>query len=282
MGLRRRGREVALHPHNATMNRGPRLSSITHVFGDAHLQRWRGAFEDARVNPFQARALGGFFGEVGFLIEARDALDEFRDTMPRSQIGRDAPNERQRERLYFLTKSFFDTYYSALSHLSSVLVRFSSIFGELRLTENRRLVLWLGGNLELVHHDVLVDVERSRLFRAVVNHPQQFPVVDWHTATDNENTNAHVVLHGPASRSGKIPPGATRHHPYVGEMYDWTMRAPDEVSATNSFAIAASECLFKILDSVLPGQSFRGAGASRAAAWIALEGFLPSALNKSG
>ncbi len=250
---------------------------ITSVFDLEDVDRWREAVSTFRSNRYQARALQGFLEEAEYLVETCEALDKFRETLPTSETGQQLPSESQRLALYKLTKSYFDKFYGCLSHLASVIVRHADVFGQVSLSENRAVVRWLGANCPSCGHNGQAELERARLFRAIVNHPQQFPTFDWITATAPDHGPAHVVLHGPASRSGKIPPGSTRGSPIVGGPVDWAMEAPDEVSVTNSLFSAAGDCLRKVAEAHMAGTAFRSKESREAAAISALFPEVPAA-----
>lgn len=131
--------------------------------------------------------------------------------------------------------------------------RFSKVFGGVAINENKPFLDWLKRLSEGMsprhgaHVRAFAQLEDARLFRSVLNHPQQFPVSDWMTETRNDYPLAHVVLFGPQSRSGKIPEGSWRG-PLPEELEcDWRMDAPDEVSVTNCLANVSGVVLAAIL-----------------------------------
>lgn len=245
---------------------------IEHVVDHSTVDAWSDAFALLEFNRYEGQAVRGFLEEMEHLIEHRDDVDLLRSGFavdPRT--GRQWPDDRQKRRLYSSTKIYFDTYYSALSHLSSVVARFSKIFGGVAYTENKPFLTWL----EKYHADlpahfnvgslVFHELESARRFRALLNHPQQFSPPDWSTETRPFYDVVHIVMHGAQSRTGKIPPGS-RHDmipPFVEA--DWRMDAPDEVSVTNCLTNVAAPILSAVLAQRRPDAAFVNADSRKAA-----------------
>jgi hypothetical protein len=225
------------------------------------VEGWQKAFEGLSFNQFEAQALRGFFEEMENLLDALDGLQSVRSQCDKSPItGWPAPTEKQRRLIYNRTKNYFDTYYGALSHLSSVVSRFSKVFGGKAFSDNAKFVRWMKDFVGLPYEESGRDntfffLENARLFRALLNHPQQFPVLDWSTETSYNYRVPRLVLHGPESRSGVIPNGSSRANlPWVNAA--WRFDAPPEVSVTNSLANAAVSVLAAVLADRLPGSTF--------------------------
>jgi hypothetical protein len=239
---------------------------IQFVFSTDAISHWETAFAAMEFNRYEAQTLRGFFEEMHHLTERRDDIDELRfscDVGPES--GMRIPDNNQKRMLYSRTKVYFDTYYGALSHLSSVVARFSRVFGGIAISDNGPFLNWLRdfcesfGPYDQLGHLSAAELEKGRLFRALLNHPQQFPVLDWSTETRPGYEVLHLVLHGPESRNGKIPRGSTRDWLHGQVDADWRMEAPDEVSLTNCLANGAMMCLAAIYAARAPGSTFRPA-----------------------
>ncbi|MFK0007017.1 hypothetical protein ACIQTZ_08185 [Paenarthrobacter sp. NPDC090520] len=240
-----------------------RKKAIEHILDHATIEAWTSTLEKLSFNRYEGQALRGFLEEMEHLIDRRDDIDRLRAEFSTSPVtGRLQPDLKQRRRLYSLTKVYFDTYYGALSHLSSVVGRFSKVFGGVAHTDNKSFLVWLrkyhaGLSPELNAGGVAFnELEAARLFRALLNHPQQFSPPDWSTETRPTYDVVHIVMHGAQSRSGKIPPGSTRKNIPAIMNADWRMDAPDEVSVTNCLANASIPIISQVLAQRGPGAAF--------------------------
>ncbi|MFD1715216.1 hypothetical protein ACFSBZ_12110 [Amnibacterium flavum] len=223
------------------------------------MDAWDEAFSGLTLNAFERLAVTAGIEEYRRLLRRRDELDALRDPMTRSvgtSFGWQIPTTGQQHDLYDSTKSYFDTFYSSLSHLSSVVARFSSIF-QRNFSDNASLIKWIPKRWPSFSHGAIQDLERARLFRALLNHPQQFPVHNWNTACFPGNEHVHVVLFGPKGRGkNPIPRGAETDHPLADVMPDWQFDAPDEVSVTNSVGNLAIQILTDVIEGLTQRSSF--------------------------
>ncbi|NWL26702.1 hypothetical protein DM794_06445 [Paenarthrobacter ureafaciens] len=240
-----------------------RKKAIEQILDHAAIEAWSNAFGKLSFNRYEGQALRGFLEEMDHLIDRRDDIDRLRSEFQASPAtGNLQPDSAQQRRLYSLTKIYFDTYYGALSHLSSVVGRFSKVFGGVAHTDNKSFLVWL----EKYHANlsrelnagkiVFRELESARQFRALLNHPQQFSPPDWATEVRPTYNIVHIVMHGAQSRSGKIPPGSTRSKIPSVLNADWRMDAPDEVSVTNCLANASMPILSEILAQRGPAAAF--------------------------
>jgi hypothetical protein len=225
------------------------------------------------INRYEGQALRGFLEELDHLIDRRDDVDQLRSDFDTDLVTRlQRPSDVQRRRLYSLTKVYFDTYYGSLSHLSSVVGRFAKIFGGVAHTDNKSFLEWLKKYHAALPSErnagalVFHELESARLFRALLNHPQQFSPPDWSTETRPGYDVVHLVMHGAQSRSGKIPPGSSRDNMWPHLNADWRMDAPDEVSVTNCLANASMPILSAILTHRTPDAAFVRSDTRQAAA----------------
>lgn len=221
------------------------------------LDVWVRELRPLKMNRYERLAVQAFLEESRRLLRARDAIDKIRDTLPSSpgtHSGWQYPNSQEQRDLYDATKQYFDAYYSALSALSGVVARFNRVF-HVNYSDNGPFVNWLGTRFEGLRHNALADLERARLFRALLIHPQQFPVFNWATACYLTYAQTHIVLYGPKGRGkNPTPLGATRQHEYLEGLDDWQFDAPDEISITNSFFGAGIQIYSDII-SVLSHES---------------------------
>jgi len=235
----------------------PMLKNIEVTFETDDLNVWRKTFDRVNLNVYEGTALRRLFDELENLVDVRDRVQDLRDTFAISrQSGNEIPNEQQRRELYLRTKTYFDTYYGTLSHLSSVVARFSKVFERRAFSDNRPFVRWLVDRYPDLGPAHGAGLESARLFRTILNHPQQFPVSFWRTETEPMRLNTYLVIYGPESRAGRIPPGSTREGRLRLEMGDWEMAAPSEFSVTNNIASMSLLVLVDILSQRKRGASF--------------------------
>lgn len=149
------------------------IKRIEQIIDQSAIEAWIAAFANCEFNRYGRQALRGFLEEMEHHRDRRDDVDQLRSGFeidPESR--RQRPNEIQRRRLYSTTKIYFDTYYGALSHLSSVVGRFSKIFGGVAYADNKPFLAWL----RKYHAGLPVNInagniafhqlEAARLFRA--------------------------------------------------------------------------------------------------------------------
>lgn len=240
---------------------------ITRVFDEEALGRLKQGFAGLRLNKYEAGAARNLVESLDDLILHQRAMDDLRGTFRRHGHYRNpAPTDAQRRQLYNLTKTYFDHVYSCLGQVLSLVARFSKVFGQVNYSDIAPFIRWLERN-EWLRHDAIEELERARLYRAVLNHPQQFPVVNWHTRIEvGYRELAFVVLYGAESRSGKIPPGATRDDPILASGVvegDWTLDPPDDLSVLNIVANVAGTALAHIVIARGSGSAFQSAESRR-------------------
>ena len=214
----------------------------------ALLDQWAKAFSQFKLNTFEQRAIELMLDELDRLLRTRDVLDRLREAMPQGEgpftLQQD-PSPVERLGLFDSTKHFFDTFYSALSAVSGVVARYASVF-HVNFGDNAKFVKWAAQHLEEFGDLSRGEIERARLFRALLNHPQQHPTFNWHTFGRPGYLAAHVVLAGINGRGvNPVPPGASRGSILRDE--DWFFEAPDEVSVTNSLFQLAAAVLARVM-----------------------------------
>ncbi|GHF04700.1 hypothetical protein GCM10011600_01450 [Pseudolysinimonas yzui] len=181
------------------------------------------------------------------LLTMRDRVDEVRDRIPRpieEVYAWHWPTSRQQRELFNVTRDFFEAYYSALSSVSGVIARFVPAFG-VNFSDNGPLLKWARAEISELTHDRSTELERARVFRALLAHPQQFPAYDWLTATRDGYEYIHVVLIGPKGRGKNPYPPGTSSEPFAGHG-DWHFEAPDEVSVSNCLMSLALSVLARV------------------------------------
>ncbi|MGV8851474.1 MAG: hypothetical protein ACOH1M_02760 [Rhodoglobus sp.] len=260
----------------------PMRRKVTHAFDHKDLERLRSASQQLDLNMYESAALRGAIEALEDLANCRDEVESHRDQF---SVNRDSkllhPTQPQGRKLYSLTRVYFDTYYSTVSNILSVIARFSSVFGGRTFNELAPFIKWLDKSWGETPsgHDAVAELEQARLFRALVNHPQQFPVTNWHTfAAAGYRERPYITVFGPESRTQKIPPGATRTSVLIqsGALdADWSFDAPDEVRITNCVANLLADCLRDILSTRLPASAFRSYDRQREAADILIFGERP-------
>ena len=165
--------------------------------------------------------------------------------MARQEVpwGGEQPTEREQEWLFDATYRYFDRAYVALLHMHSVVSRFYSVFGVHPSAENRTLIGWMETASPTLTHDEIADLERARLFRAMLVHQDQFPPYSWVALSNSTFELIHIALYGRSIKSGR-PRGSTRMPPAYRTRGDWMIEAPDEVAATNSLFSGAVDIFF--------------------------------------
>lgn len=160
-------------------------NKINRVVSLADLQIIQREMGRLALKQDEAGALRGAFEAFENLISCRDELGAFRQDIPINiPSSMPHPTADQRRRLYNFTKAFFDSCYTTILHLLSVTARFSGVFGQVSLAEIAPFIKTLEeATWGLIHHLGIAELEQARLFRAILNHPQQFPVIDWSTQT---------------------------------------------------------------------------------------------------
>jgi hypothetical protein len=251
---------------------------IEYILDYSTIEAWREAVGRLTFNRYEAQALRGFLEEMENLIDRRDDVDRLRSDFDIDVVTRrQRPNQVQSRRFYSVTKVYFDTYYGALSHLSSVVGRFSKVFGGVAHTDNKSFLVWLKKFHAALSSELdagpqtFNELESGRLFRALLNHPQQFSPPDWSTETRPGYDVVHLVMHGSQSRSGKIPPGSSRENLWPHWNADWRIDAPDEVSLANCLANASMPILSAILTNREPTAAFVRIETRQAAALKAVK-----------
>lgn len=224
------------------------------------IQHWGSLVDECALNHWEGKALRSLLGDLRRLVEVRDSLDELRATFKPSKAGRSHPNGRQREELHDRTRTFMGAYYGAMSHLNAVVARHSAIFGRVKFTDVGPFIRWIPSNLAAIEHELVAELESARLFRALIEHPAQFPANDWGTFTTEERQIVTVMFWGTNSPAGKAPAGsAQRPAPIDHEPSDWHFAAPDELSLTNCVAHVAASLLARIVAARWPGAALRSA-----------------------
>jgi len=221
---------------------------ISRIVNERTVDIWQLEMARLKFNRFEEIAIQNTLEACRHLFARRDALDALRSEIapspnPEWSTG---PTDHQQTELHRLTVSYFDTYYSTLSQFSSLVARFSGVFDR-NFADNGPFLKWAVARFE-IQRPLQDELEKSRLFRAILAHPQQFPPYDWATTAFDSYPGIHIVLWGPLGRGAKpIPEGARTDHPLAVQFPEWQFDAPDEVSATNSLLSLGTYILSDIL-----------------------------------
>lgn len=242
-------------------------------FANAHLiDAWVRAFEKTRANPFEQASLVAFLEGSRTLLDRRNVIDDVRRRYgwEGAKNGQAPVTHGQQIDLYRATRAFYDDLYTNLSLINGVISRHMTVFGR-NFLENAPMLAWLARRYPDLAHEYFAELERARLFRAILAHPQQFPPYTWSTVT-NPSHLSFIVLWGPLGRGkNPIPRGATTRHPGSELMPGWQFEAPDEVSVSNS----ALQVGVHVLSDVLAHLSARSAFIPSLTAAQALERLMP-------
>ncbi len=243
--------------------RGEFRQRITNSFTLVNVQQIDDAFRTLTLNRYEGLAVQGLIEALRHLIARQQAMDECRRKFGVSKTGHEQPTPSQQQELFDLTKMYFESYYSAMGHVLSVVARFSGVFGQVTYTEITPFLKWLSKRSPYMSHGEFEELERARLFRAIIGHPQQFPAVDWATSVDvGTREHTYITLFGPESRKGVIPPGSTRSDP-LAAAGDWVMNPPDELSVLNCVGSAVMFVAIEVLIARTVGSSFKPAESRR-------------------
>lgn len=181
---------------------------------------------------------------LGQLMKRRNEVEDARRKFtPASSLYKPSLAERTEHQrgLFDATSGFFLMYYSALSALVGVAVRFRPELregmGEVPHRSNSKFLAWLKPHAMLPSYfDVLTD---ARQFRTVLDHKASTQPYERGTMVRESEGLVRAVLHGPASQEGNIPDGALPlldDHPFP-EDHDWAFYAPDEDLVLTSLAV---------------------------------------------
>lgn len=221
------------------------------------LDNWEEALGRLDLNPYESAALRTALEAMESLIHARDEVDRIRGHVNRADGSTQwyKPTTYQQKQLFRAVSSFFDAYYTAVSTWSGVVARFSSVFGR-NFSDNKPFLDWFRDAFP-EQPLAYTELERARLFRALLSHPQQFPVYSWATYAAQVDPLLRIVVWGPAGRgTRRMPEGAVDNHPGAEQFGDWQFEAPDEVSVTNSVGILGVAILATILSRRTQGSAF--------------------------
>ncbi|MBH0129781.1 hypothetical protein [Salinibacterium sp. NK8237] len=233
------------------------MVQISRIVNERTVDGWQLEMARLKFNRFEEVAIQNTLEACRHLLKRRDVLDAIRDEIPPSVNPKwsAGPTDKQQTELYRQTVSYFDTYYSTLSQLSGLVARFSGVFGK-NFSDNGPFLKWVTDRFELPQ-PLQEELEKSRLFRAILAHPQQFPPYDWATTAFDSYPNVHIVLWGPLGRGAKpVPEGARTDHPLAVRFPDWQFDAPDEVSATNVLLTLGALVFSDILSARASASSF--------------------------
>ncbi len=194
------------------------------------------ALEHWTISEHEAKAVRELGASLGLLMKRRneveDARRRFTPAGSLAKFSRASLTEAQ-QGLFEATSSFFLMYYSALSALAGVAVRFRAELrdelGDPPHASNSKFLAWLKPAAAFKDHfEILTE---ARQFRAVLDHKASHQPYEWGTVVEAPNALVRVMLHGPANRAGGIPDGASFRPESNDEFppdHAWVFVAPDE------------------------------------------------------
>lgn len=224
--------------HGDTPNHHDSPRSVDDLFrvGPGYINYWmHEATEHWTIAAPEAKAVRELGYTLGQLMKRRNGVEDARRKFtPASSLYKPNLAERTEAQrgLFDATSGFFLMYYSALSALVGVAVRFRPELregmGEVPHRSNSKFLAWLKPHAMLPSQfDVLTD---ARQFRTVLDHKASAQPYEWGTMVRESEGLVRAVLHGPAGQGGNIPDGALPllgDHPFP-EDHDWAFYAPDE------------------------------------------------------
>ncbi|WP_431805236.1 hypothetical protein [Microbacterium sp. bgisy203] len=259
--------------HEQTPNHEDAWGRVDDLFrvGPGYINYWlHEATEHWTISESELKAVRELGYNLGQLMKRRNEVEDARRKfVPASSLYKPNLAERtefQRE-LFDATSGFFLMYYSALSALVGVAVRFRpelhDSMGEVPHRSNSKFLAWLKPHAMLPSHfDVLTD---ARQFRTVLDHKASAQPYEWGTVVRESEGLVRAVLHGPAGQSGNFPDGAL---PLLGDTpfpkdHDWAFYAPDEDLVLTCLAVQMNALFPRINSHRFRPESMRCAWVNR-------------------
>lgn len=231
---------------------------VTRVPDGPYLGHLSSQLQGFAFDPREVATIRGLGEQLERVIRARDSIGALRASMIRQDVpwGGEQPSEREQEGLFSATYRYFDRAYVALSHMHSVVSRFSTVFNVRPSVENRALLEWMAGASPSLSHEEIAELERARLFRAMLVHSDQFAPYGWLAHSNSRFELVHIALYGHDDEPGR-PDGSMRMPPAYRGRGDWLFEAPDEIATTNAVFSGALDILSRIAARRTPGAAFR-------------------------
>lgn len=231
--------------------------------GPGYIQYWmHEGLEHWRISDREAAALRELGLSLGRLITHRNSVQTARrEFLPASSFASDPQPETDAQHgLFAATADFFLNYYSALSALAGVMVRFRDVFGDVPHSNNTRFLAWLEPHA--LFKEELPILTEARKFRAAIDHKADKQPYQWATVVPQDG-HVRAMLHGPAGQSGSIPDGALPRfeNDFLPPDHVWTFIAPDEDRVLSVLAVQMNALFPRI-------QAERGKGDMVRCQWV--------------
>lgn len=205
--------------------------------GPGYLHYWmHEALDHWTISEHEAKAVRDLGGSLGLLMKRRNEVEDARRRFtPAGSLARPTQGALAdaQQALFEATSGFFLQFYSALSALAGVAVRFRTELrdeaGDPPHASNSKFLAWLEPiAMYPEHFHILTE---ARQFRAVLDHKASNQPYEWGTMVEQPHGLVRVMLHGPTNRSGGMPPGALQR--LIGDDdlpqdHAWVFVAPDE------------------------------------------------------
>lgn len=198
--------------------------------GPQYIDYWAHAFTHWESSEAQQRTMTDVEESFKNLLQKRDKLQAARGAFgpvsvyyPKTQA-----TPGQQEALFNASQDFFQTYYSAVSALLSLIRRHAKTFGEAPTRSVAKFLTWWQPK-GLFMEEAYPLLEKARSFRAMLDHKESHPPYTWHTINDPSLTK--IILVGSPNANGAIPNGAM---PFQG---GWGVIAPDEDLVVSALAV---------------------------------------------
>lgn len=188
------------------------------------------ATEHCALEPRELTAMRQLGRSLGTQIHLRDEVEAARRAfIPASPLAAAEVTDEKQSRLVDATKRFFLHFYSLVSDLASVIVRFPEIFGSVPSRRNSHFIEWLASGEFGFMQEHFGHVRAARDFRTLLDHTASFQPYGWGVFVD-EGGFVRALLHGPPNRNGNSPEGASPRPPDAPLPADdsWIFYAPDE------------------------------------------------------
>jgi hypothetical protein len=209
--------------------------------GYAELASWFHKSPTAGMNGLQLQDWKNCYESIHRFAASRDKIEQLRRSFPKDHAEGTGISGEQRHELYQETESFFFRSYKTISQVAALTTRWPTVFGQTPVGSMAKFIPWLEKRFSA--YGYFSPLEDARRFRALVEHPEQHQAYEWTTVTVCGGP-IHVVLFGPASRSGWIPLGSVAKPMEDGP--GWDIAAPYENFVFNITAHALHACMWQI------------------------------------
>lgn len=172
---------------------------------DETIAQWKRKLAELSVNEYQSLAIDNFFESFHRLIVKRSEIHQAAVQFHHAQYLNTTTMDIQFD-YYFRVESFFQGFYSTLSHLANATHKFV-IFRDIPVSKNSRFLKAIGKRYTHIASEINL-LEEAREHRAFIDHPGSNSVVNWLTVSSGDERILNVIYYGDKSGKGTIPVNA--------------------------------------------------------------------------